>query len=66
LAEILDGTSSIGTTKQGKGGDNYYDVEITVENISDDYDVEQMAEKIKSMIYEDSIYRNVNSINNIR
>jgi hypothetical protein len=66
LAKVLEGTSSIGSKKEQKGGDNYYDVEITVENISDDYDVEQMAEKIKSMIYEDSIYRNVNSINNIR
>ena len=66
LAEILEGTSSIGGKKDQKGGDNYYDVEITVENINDDYDVEQMAEKIKSMIYEDSVYRNVNSINNIR
>jgi hypothetical protein len=66
LADILNGTSSVGSKKDQRGGDNYYDVEITVENISDDYDVEQMAEKIKSMIYEDSIYRNVNSINNIR
>jgi hypothetical protein len=66
LAEILDGASSIEGKKGQKGGDNYYDVEITVENISDDYDVEQMADKIKSMIYEDSVYRNVNSINNIR
>jgi hypothetical protein len=66
LADILNGTSSVGSKKEQKSGDNYYDVEITVESISDDYDVEQMAEKIKSMIYEDSIYRNVNSINNIR
>jgi hypothetical protein len=66
LAEILEGASSISRPKQDKGGDNYYDVEINVENISDDYDVEKMAEKIKSMIYDDAVYRNVNSINNIR
>jgi hypothetical protein len=47
-------------------GDNYFDININVESISDDYDVEQMAEKIKEIIYEDSMYRNVNNINQIR
>ena len=57
------------TTSEGKvsgSGDNYFDIDIQVESIQDDYDVEQLAEKIKGIIYEDSIYRNVNSINNIR
>jgi hypothetical protein len=49
-----------------KTGDNPLLEEINVENISEDYDVEQLADKIKSMIYEDSIYRNVNTINLIR
>lgn len=68
LADILDGTSGISQsgTNSGKNGDNYYDIEINVDNISDDYDVEQLAEKIRSMIYEDSIYRNVNMISGIR
>jgi len=39
------------------------DVDINVENISNDYDVEQMANKIRSMLYDDAMYRNVNNIN---
>ena len=68
LSDILSGTSTLKKQETGtdKGGDNYYDIEINVENISEDYDVEQLADKIKSMIYEDSVYRNVNTINLIR
>ena len=66
FADILNGTSSIPKATEGKGGDNYYEINIDVESISDDYDVEQLADKIKDMIYEDSIYRNVNSINTVR
>ena len=39
------------------------DVDINVENISIDYDVEQMASKIRSMLRDDAMYRNVNNIN---
>ena len=68
LSDILNGTSTLKKQEadSGKGGDNYYDIEINVDNISEDYDVEQLADKIKSMIYEDSVYRNVNTINLIR
>ena len=54
--------------KEGTGftGDNYFDINIAVDSISNDYDVEQMANKIKNIITEDSMYRNVNSINWIR
>lgn len=66
LSDILTGTSSITNNKPaGASGDNYFDIDISVENIEDDYDVEQMAEKIKDMIYEDATYRNVNTINAI-
>jgi hypothetical protein len=66
LSEILAGTSSItNNNKNTATGDNYYDIDISVENIEDDYDVEQMAEKIKDMIYEDATARNVNTINSI-
>ena len=67
LADILQGTSSLSTSEgKSKGGDNYFDIEINVESITDDYDVEQLADKIRSMIYEDSTYRNVNSITGLR
>ena len=66
LADILHGTSSLTRTDRGEGGDNYYDIEINVDSLKDDYDVEQLADKIRSMIYKDSMYRNVNSINGLR
>jgi hypothetical protein len=64
LIDILDGFKA-GEASSGSG-DNYFDIEIQVDSIASDYDVEQMAEKIKSIIYEDSMYRNVNMIHNIR
>jgi hypothetical protein len=68
LSDILHGASGLSGTgeKTNNGGDNYYDIEINVESINDDYDVEQLADKIRNMIYEDAIYRNVNSINSVR
>ena len=64
LSEILQGATS---TKGGSsGGDNYFDISIVVDEISSDYDVDQMAARIKQQIYDDSTYRNVNSINLIR
>ena len=65
LAEILQGATS-GKGKQSSGGDNYFDISIIVDEISNDYDVDQMAERIKRQIYEDSTYRNVNTISLIR
>jgi len=44
------------------GGDTYYEFNIDAE-LGSDYDVEKLADKIKRMIYSDSSYRNVNSIN---
>lgn len=67
LADILHGTSGLSKTdKEGNSGDNYYDIAINVDSLENDYDVEQLANKIRSMIYEDSMYRNVNSINGLR
>ena len=54
------------TTQNGKGGDNYYDIDISVDKIASDYDVDQLARRIKEQITEDSTYRNVNAINFIR
>jgi hypothetical protein len=67
LSEILSGASSISKSSSNEPkGDNYYDIDISVDSLGDDYDVEQLADKIKSMIYDDSIYRNVNSFNSTR
>ncbi len=64
LIDVLDGFDKNQSSE--KSGDNYFEIEINVDSISSDYDVEQMAEKIKNIIYEDSMYRNVNAINHIR
>ena len=68
LGDILQGTSTIKrqSDTDTKGGDNYYEIEINVDSLNEDYDVEQLADKIKAMIYEDSVYRNVNTVHLIR
>ena len=64
LVDVLDSLDS--SSVSSSNGDNYFDINITVDSISDDYDVDQMAQRIKEIIYEDSMYRNVNAINQIR
>lgn len=55
-----------GPTQQTVSGDNYFDIDINVEEISNDYDVDQMAQQIRSQIVADASYRNVNAINFLR
>ena len=62
LSNVLNGASKT----QKAGGDNYFDIDIQVEEIANDYDVDQMAARIKQNIYEDSVYRNVNAVNFLR
>lgn len=52
--------------RSGSSGDNYYDIDINVDEISNDYDVDQLAARIKQQIVQDSMYRNVNAINFMR
>lgn len=44
------------------GGNNYYDVKIEVDELANDYDVEQLMDKMKRLIADDAVYRNVNAI----
>jgi hypothetical protein len=60
LGEVLDGKGS--STEKSSSGDNYFDIEINVEKLENDYDVEQIANKIRRMIYDDATYRNVNAV----
>lgn len=50
----------------GKSGDNYFDIQINVDELGSDYDVDQLADKVKRQIVQDSMYRNVNAINYLR
>jgi hypothetical protein len=67
LAEVLEGTAYAGSTNTTQpSGDNHFEIEINVEKLENDYDVEKLANKIRSMIYEDASYRNVNAVGIIR
>ena len=62
LSQLLNG--SFGTS--ANSGDSYYEIHIEVDELSNDYDVEQLASKVKRMINEDARYRNVNAISLLR
>jgi hypothetical protein len=65
--ELIDVLGNIKPTSgETSHSDSYFDIDIHVDKLDNDYDVEQMANKIRSMIYEDATYRNVNAINQIR
>ena len=66
LKDVLSGTLRNLPDRREEGGDNYFDIDIQVDEISDDYDVDQMVERIKQNIYADSMYRNVNTVNLLR
>ena len=61
LSEIL-GRGSGQSATATKGGDNYYEIEINVEKLDNDYDVEQLANKVKEIIHDDATYRNVTAV----
>jgi hypothetical protein len=63
LVDVLSSLQSGNSKTTQNSGDNTYDIDINVESIGSDYDVEQMAAKIKSLINEDARYRNNNAIN---
>lgn len=66
LKDILSNVLKHDSNKSENSGDNYFEIHIDVERIEDDYDVEQLANKIKGIIQQDAMYRNVNFINHLR
>ena len=66
LKDILADIMSNPSDSKKSSGDNYYTIDINVEELKDDYDVEQLANKIRSMLHDDAMYRNVNAISHIR
>ena len=66
LKDILSNVLKRDSNKAENSGDNYFEIHIDVERIEDDYDVEQLADKIKGIIQQDAMYRNVNVINRLR
>ena len=63
LAQMLRNTQIGGNSNNG---DNYFDIQINVDEITSDYDVDKLAARIKKQIYDDSSYRNVNAISYLR
>ena len=61
LASIIDRGASVNTSTENNG-DTIYDIDINVESIGSDYDVEQVANKVKTLINEDARYRNNNAV----
>ena len=67
LKNILGSLLNRSTTAPTENnGDITYDIDINVESIGSDYDVDQIANKIKSLINEDARYRNNNAVSLMR
>lgn len=49
-----------------KTGDIYYEIHIDVEKLTSDYDVDDVANRVKTIIAQDAMYRNNNIINRLR
>jgi hypothetical protein len=64
LVDVLSGfKNGVATSKTSENsGDSVYDIDINVESIGSDYDVEQMAEKVKGLIVDASRYRSNNTL----
>ena len=63
LKDILSNLRSGIVGRSTQGGDWYFDIDINVDEIANDYDVDKVAARIKQSIYEETAYRNVNAIN---
>jgi hypothetical protein len=64
---LRDALSSLtnGNVTASSTGDNYYDINIDA-TLANDYDTEQLGRKIKNMIVDDAMYRNVTAVNRLR
>ena len=66
LSEIMRGAHDRSGDKKTDSGNNYYDIEVHVDSIDSDYDVDQAVERMKELIEEDAMYRNVTAVNKTR
>ena len=63
LADIMKGVPS---KSNQNNGDSYAEIHINVEKMTSDYDVDQVAKRVKKILNEDGRYRTVNQINRLR
>ena len=66
LVDILENLKKDSPSKSEKTGDNYFEIQIQVDTLTSDYDVDNLADKIRKMLYDDASYRNVNAIKFLR
>ena len=66
LKDVLSNIMNRGTSNTDTSGDYYFEIHIDVDKITNDYDVDKMAERIKQQITNSARYRNVNAINSLR
>ena len=68
LKDILSSVlHNLGSRKESeKTGDMYYEIHIDVEKLTSDYDVDDVANRVKTIISQDAMYRNTNIINRLR
>lgn len=66
LKDTLSELRKYGTSFGVNGGDNYYDIDVHVDEIGSDYDVDKLADRLRTLIYKDGQYRNVNVLNRLR
>ena len=66
LVDVLQSLQS-GTSKPSENsGDSSFDIDINVESIGSDYDVDQLAERVKNLINDTARYRNNNTTSSTR
>jgi hypothetical protein len=65
LKNVLSEIIKNGSISSGMGN-NYYDIDVHVDSIDSDYDVDSAANRIKELIVDDAMYRNVNAVQQIR
>lgn len=66
LRDVLSHMYANGTGTTQTFGDAYYTFQIQVDQLSSDYDVDQMIDRIQKRIEDSSRYRNVNAVNLMR
>ena len=66
LKDILSSVMNDTSTQTKPNGDYYFEIEINVDKVTSDYDVDQIADRIKQQISDSARYRNVNVINLLR
>ena len=64
LREFLGNTSTITNNQSNTTTSNTFDIDVNVDSIDSDYDVDELTHRIKTIITDDAMYRNVTLLDN--